>query len=90
MGSMEDVSIRKANSLNTNRQGPLKEILAVIDRDIEGNEILLRLGIPGQTATQYLICSDERVKQLFRDTVAVIKHNSRRNLRIVKFKIVEE
>lgn len=89
MGSMDDVRDRPKEERNTNREGPLKEIYALVDRDLAGNEVILQQAWPGSSGTQYLLCSDLRYKDMFFKLCKLLMGESKRNLRIVRL-VVEE
>jgi hypothetical protein len=92
MGKLTDVTMRDPKELNSNRKGPLGDILAVVDRDIQGNEIILQLRTPGVEcpSLHYLLCTDRYAFDDFMKVFKVIKNSSRRNLRLVKMRIIED
>lgn len=95
MGKMTDLTVRKPEELNTNRKGPLGDILAIVDRDRAGNEVIVQITLVPEgpdkcPAPHYLLCTDETYHREFKTIFDNLRRSSRRDLRLVKLRVVEE
>lgn len=92
MGKDTDLTVRNPEELNTNRVGPLRCVYAIVDRDRAGNEIVVQVKEPGVKTklVSYLISTSEDSFSDFIEVFKLFKRSSRRNLRLVRFCVVED
>jgi hypothetical protein len=80
---------RDPEELNKNRKGPIRQVLAIVDVDKEGNANILKAVTCSEGCTRPLLAVEESGFSAIEEAYEVLRRSSKRRLMLVRFSMIE-
>lgn len=80
---------RQPQELNKNREGPIREIRAIVDVDVNGNANIIKACLCSEGCERPLVSVEENGFEALEQAFWVLQRSTHRKLQLVRFTNVE-